>query len=522
MPQFNKATVSMKTLGTLILERDIKGTEINQKLDSVVKQLNAGELNDENITLFCTYVKKLIQLLESIKIYAEREQFIDENALRQWEGHLAENKISQFEVGAKNILGSIHSIFLKIAPQLNEQSRDEVRLMHGKNPIHMTLANVLLNDRNFYRRISSESVQVGLGSKKRHMLRYAAQSALLKLSAKPSRENLEAFRSSMIKLLNHLNWHLSRLFNVEKEAEILESHLVKEIDKYIKICETRNLGKLSGKLIALRTEVIEYFKRDLTDSKRMFKLTRVFVKEAAKKKEEGKLIIEELIDLKSDYFHQAYSILESSFDKGIIEEKAFIRSCLRTKLSGNSFPLINHLIIERAGKEVKALLYGQYMARPNVGLIGYVAGKSSNPFKLIDQLMLAFKGDARRHGKDDVDFYISEFEEAKGKIKGSREARIMLLAMKRYGAIPLDFDYYQYPLGVELTKNTQPVILILFVFSPKEKMNGLSKSGLMKILIPLYEDVYGIEGTGPLFEKTVNSFRTKPFIGHKPDFKKYP
>lgn len=93
MPQFNRATLSMKTLGTLILERDISGAEINQKLESVVKELNEGNLNDENVDLFCKYVRRLIQLLESIKIYAEREQFIDENVLRQWEVHLEENDI---------------------------------------------------------------------------------------------------------------------------------------------------------------------------------------------------------------------------------------------------------------------------------------------------------------------------------------------------------------------------------------------------------------------------------------------
>ena len=516
MPQFNRATMSMKALGTLILERDISSAEINRKLESVVKELNEGNLSEENIDLFCKYVRRLIQLLESIKIYAEREEFIDENVLRQWETHLMENKISQFEVGSQNILQSIHDIFLRITPELNDQSRDEVRLMRGKNPMHTTLANVLLNDRNFYRRISTESVQVGLGSKKRRILRYAAQSALLKLGTQPSRENLEAFRNSMMQLLDHLNWHLSRLFNVEKEAEILESHLVREIDQYIEISERRGLDKLKNKLVALRKDVIAYFTRDFRDAKSMFKATRRFVKEASREKEESKLIIEELIDIKSDYFHQAYRILESSFDEGIIEEKAFIRSCLKTKLAGSSFPLINHMIIERAGNEVKAVLYGQYIVRSNAGLIGYVAGKSSNPFKLINHLRLAFRGDARRHGKADVWLYISEFEEEKGKVKDSREARIMLIAMKRYGAIPLDFDYYQYPLGVELTRNTKPVMLILFVMSPAGRINGLSRSDLMKVLIPLHEDVYDTEGTDPFFMMTINSIRNKPFIGIKP------
>src|SRR3989338_7057029 len=439
MPQFNRATMSMKALGTLILERDISSAEINQKLESVVKEFNEGNLSEENVDLFCKYVRRLIQLLEGIKIYAEREQFIDENVLRQWEAHLNENKISQFEVGAQNILGSIHDIFLRIAPELNDQSRDEVRLMRGKNPVHTTLANVLLNDRSFYRRIRSESVRIGLGSKKRHILRYAAQSALLKLGTQPSRENLEAFRNGMMQLLDHLNRHVSSLFNVEKEAEILESHLVKEIDVYIGICERKNLGKPKSKLVALRRDVIAYFKRDFRDAKSMFKATRRFVKEAAKKKEEGKLVVEEMIDITSAYFHQAYEILRSNFDEGIIEEKAFIRSCLRVKLAGNSFPLINHMIIERAGDEVKAVLYGQYIVRSNIGLIGYVAGNSSNPFKMINHLRMAFQSDARRHNKSNVWLYISEFEEEKGKIKDSREARIMLIAMKRYGAMPLDF-----------------------------------------------------------------------------------
>ena len=330
MPQFNRATASMRSLGTLILENDIGGKEINDKLASVIRQLNAGELTEENINLFCTYVRKLIHLLESIKIYAEREQFIDEKVLLEWESHIKENKISKFEIGTQKILDSIHDIFLKVAPKLREQGRDEIRLMRGRYPVHHSFANILLNDKTFYRKIAAESVHIGLGSEKRHTLRYAAQNALLKLSSQPNKENLEAFRNSLAQLLNHLNWHIVRLFNVEEEDEVLESHLVKEINMYIEICKKKNLGNLERKLIALKNEVVAYFMRDLKDADRMFRATRKLIKESLKEKEEDKdqLIVEELIDIYSNYFHQAYEILKSTFDEGIIEAKSFIRNCL--------------------------------------------------------------------------------------------------------------------------------------------------------------------------------------------------
>ena len=527
MPQFNRATMSMKTLGTLILENDINGKEINDKLASVVAQLNKGELTEENVALFCAYVRKLIQLLEAIKIYVEREQFIDEKALLEWESHLKENKISQFEIGTRNILDSIHNIFLKVSPELREQARDEVRLMKGRRPVHHALASILFNDKAFYLKIASESVDVNLGSRKRHVLRYAAQNALLKLSTNPSKENLEAFRTALMQLLNHLNSHLSRLFNVEEEDEILESHLIKEIDQYIEICRKKWLDNPEKKLIALKKEVIAYFRRDLKDADRMFSLTRRLIRESLKKKEEdeAQLVVEELLTTKSPLFHQAYGLIKKAFEEGIVESKGFLMECLKGKFAGASFPIINHLIILRKGNEVLAILYGQYIVRANVGLIGYFVSKGPKVIgvltlallkRMYDQLFLSFKNDARRHGFSSVWLYVGELEEEKGKIKNSNEARIMRIIMKGYGGIPLDFDYYQYPLDAYFTKRTKPVMLILFALSPGSRINGLSREDLRKILIPLLEDVYGEEDPLNFYEMTINSFRNKPFIGIKP------
>lgn len=203
-----------------------------------------------------------------------------------------------------------------------------------------------------------------------------------------------------------------------------------------------------------------------------------------------------------------------------------MRKCLKGKLAGASFPIINHLIILRRGNEVLAILYGQYMVRSNVGLIGYFVSKGpkaiSGAFtpailkKMYNHLFLSFNNDARRHGFSSVWLFIGELKEEKGKIKNSSEAKVMRIAMKMYGGIPLDFDYYQYPLGVELPKGTKHVMLILFALSPGGRINGLSNSDLIKVLIPLQEDVYGPEDPLKFYEMTINSFRNKPFIGIKP------
>lgn len=529
MPRFSRATASMKELGTLILEDDIAGKKINDKLASVVKQLNAGELNEENVALFCTYVRKLIQLLESMKIYVEREQFIDEKVLLEWESHIKDNKISQFEIGTKNILDSIHNIFLKVAPKLREQGRDEIRLMKGRKPVHHAFASILFNDKTFYRKIASESSDVRLGSEKNHVLRYAAQNALLKLSTNPTKENLEAFRTALMQLLNHLNSHLAKLFNVEEEDEILESHLVKEIDQYAGICRKNGLSSPETKLNALRKEVIAYFNRDLRDAKGMFKVTRRLIKESLEKKEEdeSQLIVEELLTTKSPLFHQAYGLIEKAFEEGIAESKVFLRECLKGKLAGASFPIINHLIILRKGNEVLAILYGQYMVRANAGLIGYFVSEGPKVIgaltltllkRMYDQLFLSFKNDARRHGFSSVWLYIAELEEENGKIKDSNEARIMRIAMKRYGGIPLDFDYYQFNLGLKYYKRKPPLKFVLFALSLEGVVSGLSHDELYNLFVILNEDVYENSTADSVFQMSVNSFKNKPFIGRKPGF----
>ena len=202
-----------------------------------------------------------------------------------------------------------------------------------------------------------------------------------------------------------------------------------------------------------------------------------------------------------------------------------MRECLKGKIAGASFPLVNHLIILRSGNEVLAVLYGQYMVRSNVGLIGYFVSKGPKVIgnltiallkRMYDHLFLSFQNDSRRHSFGSVWLYISELEEEKGKIKDSSEAKIMRIAMKMYGGIPLDFDYYLYPLGVNFTKNTKPIMTILFALSPHGRINGLSRSDLRKVLITLFNDIYGPEDPLNFYEMTLNSFRNKPFIGIKP------
>ncbi len=518
MPQFNRATLSMKTLGTLILENDFRGMRINKELDRVAKELNSGKLTEENIDIFCKYVRRLIQLLEGIKIYAEREQFIDENVLMQWVLHIKENNISVLGRGVKDTFSRVNRILFGLAAELNEQRKDELRLMKGKRPLNATLKDILLNDKFFYREIARESVALGLGSQKGHILRYAAQSALMKLRIQPSRENLEAFRTSLMQLLDYISEDLSKLFNVEKEDEIIESHLVKEIDRYIAICSSQKLDALEGKLVSLKEEVIAYFRRDLKDASLMLKRTREFITESLRQRGEAEVkpVVEELIDLKSSYFHQAYALLES-FGEGIAETKEFIRNALRYKLSGNynSYPLVNHLIIERTGDKVNAVLYGQYMIVNNVALIGYFAGKTKNPFDMANQLRLAFRMDARRHGKSDVWLLIAEAETTKnGRINLSERTKMQLIAMKRWGAIPLNFDYYQAEIGLDEWKTIK---MILFAAYPYGRLDGLAQKDLIFLLIQLYR-AYGVTSREEPYKRTMEGLKNKPFIGEKRGF----
>ncbi len=518
MPQFNRATMSMKSLGALVLENDFLGMRINKELDRIAKELNSGKLTEENIDIFCKYVRRLIQLLENIKIYARREQFIDENVLRQWGLHIKENNISVLGRGVKDTFSRVNRILFKLAAELNEQRRDERRLMKGRLPLNATLQNILLNDKFFYREIAKESVALGMESQKAHILRYAAQNALMKLRIQPSRENLEAFRTSLMQLFDYISEDLSKLFNIEKEDEILESHLVKEIDKYISICKSKNLDVLERKLISLKEDVIAYFRRDLKDASLMFKRTREFVTESLRQRREAEVkpVVEELIDLKSSYFHQAYALLES-FGEGGIETKEWLRNALRYKLGGNynSYPLVNHLIIERIGDKVNAALYGQYMVASNVALIGYFAGKTKNPFGMANQLRLAFRMDAKRHGKSDVWLFIAEAETDKlGRIKLSEKTKIQLIAMKRWGAIPLDFDYYQAEMGIDDWKTVK---MILFAAYPYGKLDGLTQRDLIFILIPLYR-AYGVTRTEEPYKMTMEGLKNKPFIGQKLGF----
>ena len=525
MPQFNRATISMKSLGTLILESDLKAKDIDKKLNSAVKQLNSGKLTEENVALFCTYVRKLIQILESIRIYVEREQFIEVSVLRKWEGYINKKRISQFDIGAEKIFDSIHSILLKSAPRFRRQLSNEARLMKGKHSVHSSFSNILLNDSSFYAKIEEESEFVRSNIQRIHMLNYEVQSALLKLSSAPNKENLEAFRRSMMRLLRHISEDLFVLFDIEEKGESIEANLVKEIDSYIAITKGKKLDSLTNQLEQLKDEVINYFQKDLKDAKQMFMVAYKFIQESEQqeKEDENKVIVEELLDENTDLFHQAYRMLTKNIPLPFREKKSFMRYSLNYKLGNVSFPLINHVIIARKGNHVVAVLYGQYMARANFGLIGYVVSDHSKDvtavsFSLFNHLFSAFQNDARRHGKN-LWLIVGEMDADE---TNSYEARLIRIGFRRYGGIPLDFDYYQPPMST-LTyvfyklPLTNPKKLVLFVMSLAGKINGLTRSDLITLLEVLYEDTYGISTNHKFFKMTLASIGNREFIGPKED-----
>lgn len=524
MPQFNRATMSMKTLGTLILESDIEAKSIDKKLNSAVKQLNSGKLTEENVKLFCNYVRRLMQLLEAIKIYVEREQFIDEKVLLEWENHIKRNNTTQLELGSEQIFDSVHKILFRVSPRLRKQARNEVTLMRGKNPAHSSFSTILFNDRLFYAKIEEESEFVRSNIERIHMLRYEAQSALLKLSSQPNRQNLESFRASMMRLLRHISENLFMLFNIEEDSEAIESHLIREIDAYIAICKIKSLDNLKKQLEDLKSEVSSYFQKGLMESKQMLKATAEFIQQSAREVEELKseVVVEELLDTNSSLFAQAYKLLTKDIPLPLRETKRFMRSSLGYKLAGVSYPLINHVIIARKGSYVSAVLYGQYFVRANAGLIGYVVSDHSGNitasigFKMFNQLFLAFQSDARRHGKA-LWVAVGEMDASES---GSDEARLINIGFKRYGGVPLDFDYYPPPISPIMyvfykLPFTKPKKLVLFVMSPRGKINGLPSKDLIGLLEVLYEDVYGIRTNHKFFRMTLASIGNREFIGPK-------
>ncbi|MEK6949331.1 MAG: hypothetical protein AABX34_03855, partial [Nanoarchaeota archaeon] len=341
MPQFNRATMSMKTLGTLILERDIEAKSIDKKLSSVVKQLNSGKLTEENVKLFCAYVRKLLQLLEAIKIYVQREQFIDEAILMEWANHVKGRDILELEMNSEEIMDSIHKILSKVSPELRRQASNEVRLMKGKNPVHKSFSATIFNDSHFYNRIEEESEFVSANIQRIHMLRYEVRSALLKLSSQPNKENLQSFRASMMRLLSHISQDLFVLFNLEENSESIEAHLIREIDAYTAICKIKGLDDLKKQLEELKREVNSYFQNGLIDAKKMLKATAEFIQQSAREEEELKseVVVEELLDTNSSLFAQAYKLLTKDIPLPLRETKRFMRSSLGYKLAGVSYPL---------------------------------------------------------------------------------------------------------------------------------------------------------------------------------------
>jgi len=97
----------------------------------------------------------------------------------------------------------------------------------------------------------------------------------------------------------------------------------------------------------------------------------------------------------------------------------------------------------------------------------------------------------------------------------AEKTKIQLIAMKRWGAIPLDFDYYQAEIGIE---EWGVIKMILFAAYPYGKLNGLTQKDLLYLLIPLYRDTYGVSPREEPYKMTMEGLKNKPFIGQKPGF----
>ena len=102
----------------------------------------------------------------------------------------------------------------------------------------------------------------------------------------------------------------------------------------------------------------------------------------------------------------------------------------------------------------------------------------------------------------------------------SDESRLINIGFKRYGGMPLDFDYYQPPISPLMyvfykMPFAKPKKLVLFVMSPRGKINGLPSKDLIELLEVLYKDVYGISTNHKFFKMTLASIGNREFIGIK-------
>jgi primosomal protein N'' len=266
--QEERATVSLRSFGSLIRVTGRKAKIEETQIDSILNELKQG--NFERLAEFEKIVDDLLNnILENIKIYVER----DENQKIEMLYQLLLQNFSLFDELDNKDIKQIKSAFDKdlkeLIRKLRLEKRNERRLRRGRKPAYTLIKRTFYSKKSLDRQIRrGGGGEINLEHKEGEIEKYIENLFILNKRKGLSEEEKTYVKKAFLELSKVILAQFECLFEVEIDAEIQEADLINEIDEIMKLLKNNPIEV--QKLQTIKDNIENHCRTDFYVAKRIF------------------------------------------------------------------------------------------------------------------------------------------------------------------------------------------------------------------------------------------------------------
>jgi hypothetical protein len=222
----------------------------------------------------------------------------------------------------------------------------------------------------------------------------------------------------------------------------------------------------------------------------------------------SRVVIREILDQHDPAFRAAHALLRASFHRAEMLPLADWRNAMRERQEALWTDVNWHLLVAESSGTLLAACSGSYLGNLNVGVVGYIAVKSTSRSsglgpRMRTALHRRFEADARVAGHKRLSAIVGEV----------REDNRWLRHLVREGAIALDFPYFQPSLG----GGRDVVPLVLYYQPLGRSMTALDTARLRRLLYSMWRRSYrvGRPLADPAFRRMLKSLEGRRRVGQR-------
>lgn len=273
--QEERATVSLRSFGSLIRVAGRKARIEEAQIDSILNELKKG--NYQRLAEFEKLVDDLLNnILENIKIYAQRDGNKKIEMIYQFLSEFFNYHF--FDALDNKTIHEIKSEFNKDLKQLisdlRQEKRDERIIRHGRKPIHTIFKRMFRSNRSLDRKLMREGrKEIGLENEEEGIKKSLKQLLVIltKEKSKLSRSQVNDLNNRakvlLLRFAKIVLQEFEAIHETEVDVETQEADLIDEIKEVMK--KAKGDQKVYNQLQAIIAKIQSHLKTDFYVARRM-------------------------------------------------------------------------------------------------------------------------------------------------------------------------------------------------------------------------------------------------------------